>query len=186
MVIINQNCYQPMRQARIEQGLTQKELGQKAGVPYRTLMGYECGHTKPSAYRLGMIAEALGLDASGYPPPPPPRKPLPIKKRNELLEEFMDLPGYIIRDNWPLVAATRMEVEDLKQELLLRAMQAIETYNPDGGASLRSHLNIAMQYHLMRLAKAASAKGMTHVPKGVRITFCSLDVLGEKGFELEG
>ena len=112
-------------------------------------------------------------------------KSLPMRRRNELLEEFMDLPGYIIRDNWPLVAATRMEVEDLKQELLLWAMQAIETYDSDGGASLRSHLNIAMQYHLMRLAKAASAKGMTHVPKGVRITFCSLDVLGENGFELE-
>ncbi len=186
MVIINQNCYQPMRQARIEQGLTQRQLGEKSGIPFYSIQDYEKGRSRPSAYRLGMIAEALGLDASGYPPPPPPRKPLPIKKRNELLEEFMDLPGYIIRDNWPLVAAAHMEVEDLKQELLLRGMQAIETYNPDGGASLRSHLNIAMQYHLMRLAKAASAKGMTHVPKGVRITFCSVEAMSENGFELEG
>lgn len=186
MIIINQNCYQPMRQACIEQGITQRQLGEKSGIPFYSIKDYEQGRSTPRAYRLGMIAEALGLDASGYPPPPPPRKPLPIKKRNELLEEFMDLPGTIIRDNWPLVAATRMEVEDLKQELLLRAMQAIETYDPDGGASLRTHLNTAMQYHLMRLAKAASARGMTHVPKGVRVTFCSVEAMSEKGFDLEG
>ena len=37
MIIINQNCYQPMREARIEQGLIQRELGQKSGIPYYTI-----------------------------------------------------------------------------------------------------------------------------------------------------
>ena len=106
-------------------------------------------------------------------------------QRNELLEKYMDLPGYIIRDNWPLVAATRMEVEDVKQELLIRGMQAIETYNPSAGASLRTHLNIAMKFTLMKLAKKSSDRGMTHVPQRVRVTFCSLDVLRENGFEIE-
>ncbi len=106
-------------------------------------------------------------------------------QRNELLEKYMDLPGYIIRDNWPLVAATHMETEDVKQELLIRGMQAIETYDPAAGASLRTHLNIAMKFYLMKLAKKSSDRGMTHVPQGVRLRFCSLDALREKGFEIE-
>ena len=183
MIVINQNCYQPMRQARIEQGLTQRELGQRSGIPYNTIQSYEKGRNTPPANRLRALAEVLGLEVEDYPLPP---KRTPANERNELLKEVMDLPGYIIRENWPLVVATHMEVEDVKQELLLRALQAIETYDPTAGASLRHHVNIAMRYRLIKLARAASNRGMTHVPRGVRVTFCSVEALSESGFELEG
>lgn len=183
MIVINQNCYQPMREARIEQGLTQKKLGEMAGIPYHTIKCYEQGRNAPPARRLRSLAEALGLEVEDY--------PLPIKRtsaseRNQLLEKYMDLPGYIIRQNWTLVVATGMDVEDVRQELLLRGLQAIETYDPDAGASMRTHLNIAMRYHLMKLARAASGRGMTHVPRGVRVTMCSVEALIENGFEFEG
>lgn len=183
MIVINQNCYQPMREARIAQGITQKELGQRSGIPYQTIKGYERGRNTPPAKRLRTLAEALGLEVEDYPLPP---KRTPADERNELLKEVMDLPGYLIRDNWPLVVATGMEIEDLTQELLLRALQAIETYDPNAGASLRHHVNIAMQYRLMGLAHKASARGMTHVPSGVRITFCSVEAMTDAGFEFEG
>lgn len=184
MIIINQNCYQPMRQARIDQGLTQRELGRLSGISHYSIKRYDQGKHKPSAYRLGKIARALGLDAGDYPTEPPRRTP--ADERNELLKEVMDLPRYIIRENWPLVVATGMEVEDLTQELLLRALLAIETYDPTAGASLRTHVNIAMRYHLLSLARAASNRGMTDVPKGVRITFCSVETMTDAGFEFEG
>lgn len=183
MIVINQNYYQPMREARIEQGLTQRKLSEMAGIPYGTIKDYERGRNAPSARRLRSLAEVLGLEAENY--PLPPKRPS-IDKRNELLEKYMDLPGYIIRQNWTLVVATGMEVEDVRQELLLQGLQAIETYDPDAGASLRTHLNIAMQYHLMKLARKASSRGMTHVPRGVRVTFCSVETMCEHGFELEG
>ena len=183
MIIINQNCYQPMREARIEQGLTQRELGRRSGIPYQNIKGYEQGRNNPTAGRLRSLAEVLGLDVENY---PTPRQRTPVDERNELLKKYMDLPGYIIRENWTLVVATHMEVEDVKQELLLRGLQAIETYDPTAGASLRHHVNIAMRYHLIKLAHAASNRGMTHVPRGVRVTFCSVEALSESGFELEG
>ena len=183
MILINQNCYQPMREARIEQGLTQRELGRRSGIPYQTIKGYEQGRNNPTAGRLRSLAEVLGLDVENY---PTPRQRTPVDERNELLKKYMDLPGYIIRENWTLVVATHMEVEDVKQELLLRGLQAIETYDPTAGASLRHHVNIAMRYHLIKLAHAASNRGMTHVPRGVRVTFCSVEALSESGFELEG
>ena len=183
MIIINQNCYQPMREARIEQGLTQRELGRRSGIPYQTIKGYEQGRNNPTAGRLRSLAEVLGLDVENY---PTPRQRTPVDERNELLKKYMDLPGYIIRENWTLVVATHMEVEDVKQELLLRGLQAIETYDPTAGASLRHHVNIAMRYHLIKLAHAASNRGMTHVPRGVRVTFCSVEALSESGFGLEG
>lgn len=183
MIVINQNYYQPMREARIEQGLTQRELGRRSGIPYQTIKGYEQGRNNPTAGRLRSLAEVLGLDVEDYPLPP---KRTPVDERNELLKKYMDLPGYIIRENWTLVVATHMEVEDVKQELLLRGLQAIETYDPTAGASLRHHVNIAMRYHLLDLAHAAANRGMTHVPRGVRVTFCSVEALSESGFELEG
>ena len=183
MIIINQNCYQPMREARIEQGLTQRELGRRSGIPYQTIKGYEQGRNNPTAGRLRSLAEVLGLDVENY---PTPRQRTPVDERNELLKKYMDLPGYIIRENWTLVAATGLDVEDVRQELLLRALQAIETYDPSAGASLRHHVNIAMRYHLIKLARKASARGMTHVPRGVRVTICSVEALCENGFELEG
>ena len=183
MIVINQNCYQPMREARIEQGLTQRELGRKTGIPYNTIQAYERGRNNPPAKRLRTWAEVLGIELEDH--PLPPKRPS-IDERNELLEKYMDLPGYIIRKNWTLVVATGMEVEDVRQELLLRGLQAIETYDPSAGASLRTHLNIAMQYHLMKLARATSNKGMTDVPRGVRVTICSVEALGESGFEFEG
>ena len=172
-----------MREARIEQGLTQRELGRKTGIPYYTIQSYERGRHSPPAKRLRTLAEALGLEVEKY--PRPPERPS-IDERNELLEKYMDLPGYIIRQNWTLVLATGLDVEDVRQELLLRGLQAIETYKPSAGASLRTHLNIAMQYHLMKLARVASRRGMTHVPRGVRVTICSVEALCESGFEFEG
>lgn len=183
MIIINQNCYQPMREARIEQGLTQRELGRRSGIPYQTIKSYERGRNNPTAGRLRSLAEVLGLEIEDY--PLPPERPT-ASERNELLEKYMDLPGYIIRENWTLVLATGMEVEDVRQELLLRGLQAIETYDPSAGASLRTHLNIAMRYHLMKLARKASSRGLTHVPRGVRVTICSVEAMCEHGFELEG
>lgn len=183
MIVINQNCYQPMREARIAQGITQKELGQRSGIPYHTIRSYERGRHNPPAMRLRTLAEALGLEVEDYPLSP---KCTPADERNELLKEVMDLPGYVIRDNWPLVVATGMEIEDLTQELLLQALRTIETYDPNAGASLRHHVNVAMQYRLMKLARKASARGMTHVPSGVRITFCSVEAMTDAGFEFEG
>lgn len=183
MIVINQNCYQPMREARIEQGLTQKKLGEMAGIPYETIKCYERGRNTPPPRRLRSLAEALGLEAKDYHLPP---KGPAISERNKLLEKYMNLPGYVIRQNWTLVVATGMEVEDVRQELLLRGLQAIETYDTSAGASLRTHLIIAMKYRLMKLARAASSRGMTDVPRGVHVTICSVEAMCENGFELEG
>ena len=95
MIVINQNCYQPMRQARIEQGLTQRELGQRSGIPYNTIQSYEKGRNTPPANRLRTLAEVLGLEVEDY---PLPLKRTPADERNELLKEVMDLPGYYLRN----------------------------------------------------------------------------------------
>lgn len=76
--------------------------------------------------------------------------------------------------------------ERYRVAIALGCMQAIETYDPSAGASLRHHVNIAMRYRLIKLAHAASNRGMTHVPRGVRVTFCSVEAMYENGFELEG
>ncbi|GAB3726647.1 helix-turn-helix domain-containing protein [Spirosoma lituiforme] len=50
-----------IRQARIEKGLTQKELGEKIGVGEPTVNKYEGGKQNLTVETLKRIADALGM-----------------------------------------------------------------------------------------------------------------------------
>lgn len=54
-----------LKKARIDQGLSQTELGKKAGVSHIQINRYEKASTKPSGKILKKLADALDVD-SGY------------------------------------------------------------------------------------------------------------------------
>lgn len=53
-----------MRKIRNDRGLTQKELGQKAGIAEPTIRRYELGKLNPKIGTLRKIADALGVDVA--------------------------------------------------------------------------------------------------------------------------
>jgi UDP-N-acetylglucosamine 1-carboxyvinyltransferase len=55
---------QLIREARIERGLTQRELGEKIGVSESAVNRYESGNLNMSTEVLYKIAEAMNLDLS--------------------------------------------------------------------------------------------------------------------------
>ena len=52
-----------IRQARIENGMTQKDLAEKLGVSYQNISQYERGVKQPKMETIEKIANALGADA---------------------------------------------------------------------------------------------------------------------------
>ena len=50
-----------IKEARLNAGLTQQELGELIGVRKQTITGYEKGEREPDAIKLNKIAQVLGV-----------------------------------------------------------------------------------------------------------------------------
>lgn len=58
--------HEAMRAARMEAGLTQKQLAETAGVHQNVISTYEKGKCAPSLYNIAALADALGLTIDEY------------------------------------------------------------------------------------------------------------------------
>ncbi|WP_052446879.1 helix-turn-helix domain-containing protein [Candidatus Soleaferrea massiliensis] len=52
-----------LREARLQNGLTQEQLAQQIGVAKSTLTGYEKGNREPDVFKIKRILEVLCLDS---------------------------------------------------------------------------------------------------------------------------
>ena len=46
-----------LKKARINTGLTQREVSKEIGIPYSTIANYETGRTQPDIETLGILAD---------------------------------------------------------------------------------------------------------------------------------
>ncbi len=53
-----------LKEARIANGLTQKQLAEKLGIAGTTVTGYEKGNSEPNVNTIGKIMEVLRVDAN--------------------------------------------------------------------------------------------------------------------------
>lgn len=53
-----------IKEARINKGITQEELGKAIGVAKSTVAGYESGNSNPDVSKMYSIMETLGVDAN--------------------------------------------------------------------------------------------------------------------------
>ncbi len=61
---MSQTIGEKIREIRKARGLTQKELGEKAGIAEPTIRRYELGKLNPKIETVKKIADALGVDAA--------------------------------------------------------------------------------------------------------------------------
>ena len=59
---MSQTIGEKIREIRKARGLTQKELGEKAGIAEPTIRRYELGKLNPKIETVKKIADALGVD----------------------------------------------------------------------------------------------------------------------------
>ena len=56
-----------------------------------------------------------------------------LAERNRIVEEFLPYVDQVIRRNRALMRAAELEYDDVYQQLSLRLIRAVSTYDPDKG-----------------------------------------------------
>lgn len=97
------------------------------------------------------------------------------KNIETLFTEYEYLIGNTIRRNRPLLAALRLDEEDVKQDLSITMLSAIENFNPKLSESLVVHIKCRLQYEILNMKRNYRPHGITGVPKGERIESLYLD-----------
>ena len=102
-------------------------------------------------------------------------------ERNEI---FMDNEGMIrrvMRRNWALICAMRLDWDDVYQELAMAALSAIETFDPTRSECIQAHIWMKMQYAVLDIKRRYRPCGLTSFDKQRRPVVVSLDQ--EEGLE---
>lgn len=172
----------PLQQARLDHALAQKEVAQQLGVSFYTVHRWESRSQSPSDQQLMQLSELYRRPISKLGFLLRKVEPVSISERNTLLMENLDIISKVISKNWPLISAVRINSEDLKQDLTIRAMRAVETYRPDKG-SLRGHIWNALQWEIRTQAAEANRHEVKSAPRGFRASFSSIEALSEAGMQ---
>ena len=89
-------------------------------------------------------------------------------ERNEI---FMDNEGMIrrvMRRNWALICAMRLDWDDVYQELAMAALSAIETFDPTRSECIQAHIWMKLQYAVLDIKRQYRPCGLTCFSKQQR------------------
>ena len=88
-----------------------------------------------------------------------------IEERNRIVEEHLWCIKAVMKQNRALIKAARLDRDDVYQDLSIRLIRAVGTYDPDKGA-LKQHIFNQLRYELLDWATAYRMTGMTGTPTG--------------------
>lgn len=74
---------------------------------------------------------------------------------------YEDMIRRIIRRNYPLLHALRLEMEDVYQDLAITAIQASRAFDPARSASLEAHVWMQLQYAVLDMKRKYRPGGLT-------------------------
>ena len=71
-----------------------------------------------------------------------------LAERNRIVEEYLPYVDQVIRRNRALMRASRLEYDDVYQQLSLRLIRAVSTYDPNKG-ELGTHILAQLHFELL-------------------------------------
>ena len=101
-----------------------------------------------------------------------------IAARNALVVEFLPCIDTVMRHNYSLIEAAHMERDDVYQQLALRLIRAVETFDPQKG-KLKNHIYAQLRYELLNCKRPYRLHGITGLPTDYRRRAVSLDNIPE-------
>ena len=105
--------------------------------------------------------------------------------RNVIVEEHLDLIDKVMRRNTALIYAAHLDWDDVYQQLALRLIRAVETFDPEKG-ELKAHLYSQLRYELLNCKNSYRMYGLTGAPRDSReCRVVSMDALRETGDRFE-
>lgn len=85
-----------------------------------------------------------------------------ILERNRIVEEHLWCINSVMRKNHALIRAARLDYEEVYQQLALRLIRAVESFDPDKGV-LRIHILAQLKYELLSCKTPPQA--VRHYPR---------------------
>lgn len=175
----NKKKAQPYIDQRLMLGMKISALAKKAGVTAYTIRGFESGKSWPCWDTRQKLRRALGM---------PEERNYTEEERNVLFFELEESIHWLIRKNMTRIYAVYMDADDLYQDLAVCALRAIDRFQPDGKATLKTFVERNMAFLLEKKLVQFCLHGLSgkiHYPLP-NITVFSLEALMEEGLQLEG
>ena len=107
-----------------------------------------------------------------------------VSERNAIVEDHLWCIDSVIRQNYTLIKAARLDLDDVYQTLALRLIRAVAGYNPEKGI-LRQHIFAQLQYELLSWKSARALYGFTYAPFDLWGTVVSVEAMEEAGVDWE-
>ncbi len=102
-----------------------------------------------------------------------------LTERNRVVEEHLHCIDTVIRQNWSLLQAARLERDDVYQQLAIRLIRCVDTYDPAKG-DLKKRIYAQLKYELLNCKEVRRLTGITGAPKDFRRgKVISLDAIRE-------
>lgn len=144
--------YAPYRERRIELGLTQAELAQRAGLKADTISTMETGKNEPLWKTRQAIRKALGWPEELY---------YTVEERNKLLLEMESTIKWVLKHHKEYFREANVDLEDAYQDLTLRAILSIDRYQPSFMVPIRTFVLRQLMFEAKTIRRRAIAKGLT-------------------------
>ncbi len=103
-----------------------------------------------------------------------------IAERNRIVEENLPVIDKVIRHNWTLMKAAHLDYDDVYQDLAVRLIRCVETFDPDKG-TLHAHIYSQLRYELLNCKAPQKLTGIVGAPADFRYTL-SMDTLCESNY----
>ena len=101
-----------------------------------------------------------------------------IAERNRIVEENLYRIDNAIRRNWALIRAAHLDRDDVYQQLALRMIRAVDTFDTEKG-ELGKHLHAQLQYEMLNCKDSRRRYGFTGAPYDLRGSVISLEACGD-------
>ena len=179
-------------------GLTASQLASRAGVSADLVNDWEHDRLAPHPDHLRLLAEAFGCrpeeiviraerkkrNITGHCVETPKIPPVVME---QLVAQNLDTIDFVVNEGRRYIHASKIEYEDMRQELAAVLVRAIQLYQPNEKATLRTYIGKSLRRALPRITAEYGRRGMTGVPKDGWPHICSLNQLQEDfGFDIEG
>jgi len=96
-------------------------------------------------------------------------------ERNEIFMDNADMIRRVMRRNWPLICAMRLDWDDVYQELAIAALNAIDTFDPMRSECIQAHIWMKLQYAVLTIKRQYRPCGLTGYGSQPRPVVVSLE-----------
>ena len=90
-----------------------------------------------------------------------------ITTRNAIVEAHLHCIDKVIRRNRALIRAAHMDRDDVYQQLAIRLIKAVDSFDPEKG-TLEQHIYAQLQYEMLNCKRPYRLHGVTGLPANYR------------------